>query len=172
MGSTDHCLVPPVCYLPLTQGSLGRHTFWPSAQQWSLVWLLYTLSKRPAKMSLRISFEKTTLSPLSFPCHFVVYDAEYFCNSLYFEDIFLGYYCLANTITHQNLLSRDSHKSKGTKRWACKTNKTGEQEMQMNNNNYSSPLLVLTRARCCSKQDIYSNLEKPHNNPVRLHPFC
>lgn len=32
-------------------------------------------------------------------------------------------------ITHQNLLSRGNNKNKGTKQWACKPNKTGEQEM-------------------------------------------
>lgn len=117
------------------------------------------------------STEEAALSPPSFTCYFVVYDAEYFCNSLYFEDFFLGCYCLANTITYQTLLSGGSHKSKGTKQWTCKTSKTGEQEMQMNNND-SSPLLVLSRAKCCSQQDICSNLKKCHNNPLRLHLVC
>ena len=55
-----------------------------------------------------------------------------------------------------------------TKAAACKTNQTGEQETLINNNN--SPLLVRTRARGCSKQDIYSNIEKL-NSLLRLHPF-
>lgn len=45
----------------------------------------------------------------------------------------------------------------------------GEQETLINNNN-NSPLLVLTRARYCSKQDICSNIEKL-NSLLRLHPF-
>lgn len=97
------------------------------------------------------------------------YDAEYFHNSLCFEDFFSSCYCLTNTITHQNVLSKGGHKSKGIKQWACKTNQIGEQETLINNNN-NSPLLVLTRARCCSKQDICSNIEKL-NSLLRLHPF-
>lgn len=115
--------------------------------------------------------EETNLSTVSFTCHFVVYDAKYFRNSLFFEDFFLGSYRLANSITHQNVFRKGGHKSKGTKQWACKANQTGEKETLMSNSNNNSPLLVFTRARGCSKQDIHSNVEKPHNNPVRLHPF-
>lgn len=79
--------------------------------------------------------EETNLSTVSFTCHFVVYDAKYFRNPLYFEDVFLGSHHLANTITHQNVFSKGGHKSKGTKQWACKANQTGEQETLMSNSN-------------------------------------
>lgn len=51
-----------------------------------------TLSRRPTEMSLGRPSEETSLSTLSFACHCVVYDAECFCNSLYFEDFLLGCY--------------------------------------------------------------------------------
>lgn len=79
--------------------------------------------------------KETNLSTVSFTCHFVVYDAKYFRNPLYFEDVFLGSHHLANTITHQNVFSKGGHKSKGTKQWACKANQTGEQETLMSNSN-------------------------------------
>lgn len=101
-----------------------------------------------------MSLSTARLSALSFMCHFMVYDTEYFCNALYLEDFSLGCYCLADTITHQNLFSKGSHKSKSTGQWTCKTNQTGEQDMQINDDNDSSPLFVFTGARYCSEQDI------------------
>lgn len=74
-----------------------------------------TLSRRSTKMSPRTPIKETSLSTLSFTCHVVAYDTEYFCNALYLEDFFLGCYCLVDTITHQNEFSRGSHKSTGTK---------------------------------------------------------
>ena len=157
------CSVPPASYPVVTEGTHFAHQSNSGA-----VSDPGTFSWRGAEADLRFPQGKQTLSCL-LPMSSCGYDAEYFHNSLCFEGFFSGSYSLTNTISHQNVLSKGGHKSKGIKQWACKTNQTGEQETLVNNNN-NSPLLVLPRARCCSKRDIYSNIEKL-NSLLRLHPF-
>lgn len=102
--------IPPAFYPEVT---LGAHFLAISLARGTCLTL--ALSSKRCRDGLEDPIKETSLSTVSFACHFVVSDAEYFCNFLYFEDFFGGCYCLANTVTHQNLLSKGGHKSKSTK---------------------------------------------------------
>lgn len=83
-------LIPP-SFLPASYPG-----FTPGAPVLAMSLLTLIPSLRKTCTDERRPSEEASLSALSFACHFVVYDAECFCNSPYFEDFLLGCYCLAN----------------------------------------------------------------------------